>query len=330
MANVMESGVFSFISRFSIALFLMLAVSAQATAMTVYDVIQLSKKSYSDQDIIALIETTDSAFELKAGDVARLVELGVSEPVIQAMLKAIPAKPLAEPDHDTATGQYFTNPADKIPGSGTAIAYITSSKSVPRADINSEILEESGSGRHHHQVITFSGISLFVLRDEGNYPSVSARARAVVDRLRTASAIDDGQFQPAHVAGSDTVMFTAAGSGRTFIIVSVSPRDASAYQRRSGRRVTPDLLAAYWSDLLTDYWSLALGSRPPDRLATLHEGEALQELYDGLDKSISNDADRLTGAFQSLPKQERDHLLQLAVSVPRDFNATDEHTGETP
>ena len=77
---------FSLISRFSTAIFLMLAVSVQATAMTVYDVIQLSKKSYSDQDIISLIEITDSAFELKAEDISRLVELGVSEPVIQVML----------------------------------------------------------------------------------------------------------------------------------------------------------------------------------------------------------------------------------------------------
>ena len=159
---------------------------------------------------------------------------------------------------------------------------------------------------------------------------MTARARAVVDRLRAASAMDDGQFQPIHVAGSDAVMFTATRTTRTVIVVSVSAQDASTYQRRSGRRVTPDLLAAYWSDLLTDYWSLALDGRPPVRLAKLHEGEALQELYDGLDTSIKDDAERLAGAFQSLPKQEREHLLRLATSVPRDFKATDEHARETP
>ena len=305
---------FSFISRFNLVLFLILVVSARATAMTVYDVIQLSNNSYSDQDIIALIEATDSAFELNADDISSLVELGVSEPVIQVMLKAVPAEP----------------PVDYKPGSGTTTVYNTSEKLVPRADINSEPMKEPGSGRHHHQVLTLSGIRLFLLRDEGGYPTVTARARAVVDRLRAASAMDGGQFQPVHVAGSDAVMFTVTGTTQTVIVVSVSAQDASAYQRRSGRRVTPDLLAAYWSDLLTDYWSLALDGRPPVRLAKLHEGEALQELYDGLDTSIKDDADRLAGAFQSLPKQEREHLLRLATSVPRDFKATDEHARETP
>lgn len=308
----------SFNSRLNAVLFLMLAVSAQATAMTVYDVIQLSKKSYSDQDIIALIETTGSAFELKADDIPRLVKLGVSEPVIQIMLSAVPTEPPVESSLDAAPDQLATIPLD-----------IKSDKLVPRAVVDSEPLTEPGSGQHHHQAINFSGIRLFVLRDEGGYPSVAARARMVADRLRAASALD-GQFRPAHVADSDTVVFTVAGTSQTVMVISISAQDASAYQRRSGRRVTPDLLATYWSDLLTDYWSIALGSRPPDRLSMLHEGEALQELYKNLDMSINNDADRLTGAFQSLPKRERDHLLQLAVSVPRGFNADASHAGKTP
>ncbi|HED14935.1 MAG TPA: hypothetical protein ENI62_15005 [Gammaproteobacteria bacterium] len=308
----------SFNSRLNAVLFLMLAVSAQAAAMTVYDVIQLSKKSYSDQDIIALIETTGSAFELKADDIPRLVKLGVSEPVIQVMLSAVPAEPPVESSPDAAPEQFATIPLD-----------IKSDKLVPRAVIDSEPLTEPGSGRHHHQAINFSGIRLFVLRDEGGYPSVAARARMVADRLRAASALD-GQFRPAHVAGNDTVMFTVTGTSQTVMVISISAQDASAYQRRSGRRVTPNLLASYWSDLLTDYWSIALSGQPPDRLSMLHEGEALQELYKSLDTSIDNEADRLTGAFQSLPKQEQDHLLQLAVSVPRNFNTTDVHTGEAP
>jgi len=322
--------VFYLVSRLMVALVLMLGMTTQVTAMTVYDVIQLSKKSYSDQDIIALIETTNSAFELKADDIPRLVELGVSEQVIQVMLKAVPAEPPLASAPDTAPGKYGALPVDKQPGSGTAIAYIASEKLVPRADISSEPLREAGSGGHRHQVIMLSGIRLFVLRDESGYPTVTVRARTVAERLRAASTMDDGQFQPAHVAGSDAVIFTADKTTRTITVVSVSPQDASAYQRRSGRRVTPDLLAAYWSDLLTDYWSLALDSQPPVRLAKLHEGEALQELYDRLDTSIENNTDRLTGAFQSLSKQEQEHLSQLAVSVPRGFSDTDEHSGETP
>ena len=322
--------VFSFLPRLVIALYLLLAVSAQAAAMTVYDVIQLSKKSYSDEGIIALIETTDSAFELKADDIPRLVELGVSEPVIQAMLKAVPAEPPVESAPDRAPGQYVGSRVEHKSAGGAANALVGSEKTVPRAKVDSELLTEPGSGGHHHRVINLSGIRLLVLRDEGGFPTVAARARAVVERLRGASAMEEGQFQPAHMGGRDAVVFISSGTGRQVTVVSVSTRDASAYQRRSGRRVTADLLAAYWSDLLTDYWSLALEGQPPVRLAALHEGEALQELYDGLDKSIGNDADRLSGAFLSLPKQERDHLLQLAVSVPRDFNVAEEHAGEAP
>ncbi len=69
-----------------IALFL----CSQAFALTIYDVLQLSGKEYSDDDIIALIQATNSAFELKAEDIPRLMELGVSETVIQTMLKAVP------------------------------------------------------------------------------------------------------------------------------------------------------------------------------------------------------------------------------------------------
>lgn len=321
---------FPFINRFSLALYLLLAMSAQVMAMTAYDVIQLSKKSYSDQDIIALIKITDSAFELQADDISRLVELGVSDVVIQAMLKAVPAEPQVYSAPGSAPGKYYESRFDQKPGNEAATVYITPGNSVPHADINSEPLEEPGSGGHSHQVITLAGIRLFVLRDEGGYPTVTARVMAVTDRLSSASAMNDGQFHPAHVAGSDAVVFTVAGTGRTITVISVSAQDASAYQRRSGRPVTSDLLAAYWSDLLTDYWSLALGGQSPDRLTTVHEGEALQELYNALDASIDNNTDRLTGAFQSLPRQERDHLSQLAMSVPRTFNATNEHTGEIP
>lgn len=326
----MEQDLFSIVRRLSLALYLLLAVSAPATAMTAYDIIQLSKKGYSDQDIIALIKTTDSAFELQADDISRLIELGVSDLVVQAMLKAVPGEPSVDSSPATAPGQYSENLFGYKPDSETVTVYITPGNSVPRVDINSELLEEFGSGGHHHQVITLSGIRLFVLRDEGAFPTVEARVNAVTDHLSIASTMHDGQFRPAHVAGSDAVVFAVPGTSQTITIVSVSAQDASAYQRRSGRWVDPELLAAYWSDLLTDYWSLALGNQPPDRLSALHEGEALQELYNALDTSIDNNTDRLAGAFQSLTKQERDHLSQLALSVPHAFSSINEHTGVTP
>ena len=174
---------FSFDRRLIVAFVLMLAVSAQATAITVYDVIQLSKKSYSDQDIIALIEATDSAFELKADDIVRLVELGVNEPVIQAMLKAVPAEPPVGHAPDTAPGQYATSPADKEPGSGTAITFITSDKLVPRAFGTAErarFRASSPSGHHsfRNPVVCTQGRRRLSIRDSacqsGGRPSQSS------------------------------------------------------------------------------------------------------------------------------------------------------------
>ncbi len=72
-------------------------VCAQAHALTVYDVIQLSSKNYSDQDIVTLIKVTDSAFELRAEDIPHLMDLGVSETMIQAMLKATHLKASSDP-----------------------------------------------------------------------------------------------------------------------------------------------------------------------------------------------------------------------------------------
>jgi len=78
----------STIRSFIAAAALTLTVCGQVYALTVYDVIQLSSKDYSSQDIVALIAATDSRFALKAEDIPRLMDLGVSETVIQVMLKA--------------------------------------------------------------------------------------------------------------------------------------------------------------------------------------------------------------------------------------------------
>jgi len=320
--------------RVGISIFLMLATLTPASAITVYDVIQLSNKNYSDKDIIALVEATESAFSLKAEDISRLSNLGVSEPVLQAMLKAAPAKKVVANEKaitKTTSEKHDSNPVDNTFDSSDVINPLPAPADdiVPRADIYSEQIEESGAGHHQHQVITLSGIQLFTLRDEGSYSSLDERAKAVAKRLSAASA-EDGEFHPDHVAGNDAVMFAAAGSTQKTLIISVSKEDAHAYQRRSGRHISQDLLAAYWSDLLSDYWALAFGGQQPERLAKLHEGEALQDLYERLDKTDNVDENRLSSAFRSLSKQERDHLLKLAVSVPGDFIASEEHEGETP
>ncbi len=71
---------------------------SSAHALTVYDVIQLSNKKYNNTEIIKLIDDTGSAFELTAEDIPKLIELGVSEPVVQSMLKAKPTAEQEQPE----------------------------------------------------------------------------------------------------------------------------------------------------------------------------------------------------------------------------------------
>lgn len=317
---------------------LALTVCGQVYALTVYDVIQLSSKDYSDQDIVTLIEVTDSAFALKAEDIPRLMDLGVSETVIQTMLKAKHSEPLsdspADPAQQEANAQVITehnDATDRVAKpAGTATVYITSHKTVARKGFIAEPFEEAAAGGHRHRIITLSGMQLFVLRDEGQYASVAARGDTVVNRLEEAASFGSGTFQPVHMAGKDTVMFSGSNGARAVVIVSVSEQDAHTYQRRSGRRVTAELLAAYWSALLSDYWSIAIADEPPARLTSLHEGEALQALYDRLAESGTSDGSKLAGTLQSLSHQEQQHLLRLATGVPHDFNTRSPPVAEHP
>ena len=137
-----------------IALFL----CGQAIALTVYDVIQLSGKNYGDDDIIALFQATNSAFEIKAEDIPRLMELGVSETVIQAMLKAVPKEIVAHPvatSPATSPGAAISpTPVEHAPGSGTAAntatVFIAPSKTIAGGSLDFQPFREPGAGGHHH------------------------------------------------------------------------------------------------------------------------------------------------------------------------------------
>ena len=199
----------------------------------------------------------------------------------------------------------------------------------PHLLIQSRAVAEKRAGHHQHQAIYLSGIKVLLLRDEGTYPSVTARANAVVNNLRKVFLLTEGTFKPNHVAGSDLVMFSSRKLKLNMLILTVSKQDANAYERRSGHRITTNLLAAYWSDLLSDYWSLTLNHRSPTRLVKLHEGEALLKLYSGSNNSVHRgDTANITTAYQALTNQQREHLLHLAETVPKDFKPSAEFTGE--
>ena len=53
-------------------LLLLTLAAGPAVALSIFDIIQFSKSGYGDQQIIALIQATDSVFELEAEDLPRL------------------------------------------------------------------------------------------------------------------------------------------------------------------------------------------------------------------------------------------------------------------
>ncbi|VAW53895.1 hypothetical protein MNBD_GAMMA07-1978 [hydrothermal vent metagenome] len=304
--------IFSF-NRKSAVFFIALFLSAQASAITVYDVIQLSDKAYSDDNIIALIKNTNSAFELKADDVSRLVELGINEPIIQAMLKATPP---AKENSNIGT----TTPApESTKHAHNKATSTTSDLRITWSNIHAVPLDESASGGHHHQAIAFSNIQLFILRDRGRLPSLARRAKVVTNQLIKVSGLS-GAFNTGHNGVHDTIIFTDYETLKDVIILEVTPRDAKTYQRRSQRKVTSKLLAAYWSSLLTDYWALTFDNQAPEQLVTLNKGKALLKLYQGIDQSIKGNAEKLAQSFLQLDKQDQKNLKQLAATVPSDFN----------
>lgn len=289
----------------------------QAFALTVYDVIQLSSKNYSDNEIIKLIQATNSAFKLTAEDLPRLLEAGVNDSVIQVMLTTTPDNTRTPTENINIT---------TVPTSSTAV-FATAVKQIAGGHFVYDPVQEAGSA-HHHGAISLAGIRVFIVRDEAAFPSIEARARRVVKQLEQASMIGEGSFHPGHFAGGSSIEFHGEKIHSPLIILKVTTADAYAYQRRSGRTLTPDILAAYWSDLLSDYWSITINKVAPTRLAGLHEGEALIALHEQWTSLSSTSTAQLADAAQRLPRQEQQHLLHLATTVPRDYLINPSHLAE--
>ena len=62
------------------------AAVTPASAVNIYDVVQLSRAGYGDDEIIVIIGATESVFELTSEDIVGLENLGISSPVINAMM----------------------------------------------------------------------------------------------------------------------------------------------------------------------------------------------------------------------------------------------------
>jgi hypothetical protein len=80
------------------------------SAISVYDVVRLSQQNYRDDDIVRIIQATDSRFLLSADDAARLRKEGVTEPVLREMLSR-PAREKSEAPAAKRPGKPTRQPA---------------------------------------------------------------------------------------------------------------------------------------------------------------------------------------------------------------------------
>src|ERR1700693_767356 len=86
---------------------LLLLLPASLAAISVFDVIRLSQGRYSDEEIIRLIQTTDSRFVLSAEDSVRLRNAGVTEGVIREML----SRPAPQRESEPAASEGAAHPS---------------------------------------------------------------------------------------------------------------------------------------------------------------------------------------------------------------------------
>lgn len=328
----------------------LLGFARLAVGLTILDIVQLSQRGYDSAQIIALIDATNSVFQLEAEDLPRLKQLGVSEAVIRVMLKRVaprdqtsgqPASGAASdpkpvdprpitPNREPSLGvlaQRLNSHRAQVPDATAAASNGGPVESVIRTSVSADRVAaplaafhpvpENLTGGHAHVAVALGGWDIFILREEGAYASVNARAEEVAHRLEALRDTSDGDFQHAMIGGEQAVVFRSARDVRQVAILSVTPRDARTYAIRSGRPVNAALLARYWADLLSDYWRVIVKRSAPERLTTTHSGEALMALYDAVrNNGATNGRD---GPSEILPESVRHHLQELAGAVPKDY-----------
>ena len=320
-----------------------------AWAVSVYDVIQLSRQGYSDEEIVNIIRATRSVFKLTAEDIPRLKNLGVNEVVIRTMLRFVPAElagtesiasdALDREPSPLANSAIANRPSDELVEENAAATAesrshagsgdhgrATSSAITPEW-FSIKAVSEEAAGDHQHAYVTLISVPILILRDEGRFLSIEDRGSAVVSNLQEALRMGDGRFKMLHTGEAELVVYHSADL-RELPIITVSRHDVAAYDVRSERRVTADLLASYWAALLNDYWAITFQRRAPSRLVNLHRGDALTLLFEVVNRTGPDEPLNLGAAVQRLPGAIQSHLERLATTVPDDFDTWPEYVGE--
>ena len=87
MSSISTVGYVAAAQRIILLLVLLSAPVSLTLAMNIYDIVELSRRGYSDYEIVGIIEATESVFELTSEDIVGLENLGISPQVIEAMME---------------------------------------------------------------------------------------------------------------------------------------------------------------------------------------------------------------------------------------------------
>lgn len=349
-----------------------LLIPGICSAISLYDVIQLSKAKYSDSRIIELIQTTNSRFQLDAEAVINLKQAGVSEKVIKAIIEASeprksdegpsPQEELEREPSETPADHQHTHQRDQEEeNSETSSGHqhqqeheavkenaehsLTSPSALPEKELKPVpalspsgpfgffAFEEVGAGHgspHQHCAVSINEVGIFVLRGESGFRTVSDRAGQIADLLNRVVNTPDGRFF-ASGEPDPAVWYRPKQGGDLVRILPATSEDVIAYQRRSLGRVSAFRLAAYWAALLNDYAQLFLFGRPPTELVHLHLGETLSRIYRDLSSPEKEENDDESSAatvvskvLDHLTADDKDHLIELAIRVPLEFQEKSE------
>jgi hypothetical protein len=295
-----------------VLILLLVFLPASLAAISVFDVIRLSQERYSDEEILRLIQTTDSRFVLSAEDTVRLRKAGVTEGVIREMLsrpapQREPGPPVAEsavnPSHPPAT----------VRESGDDVRY----GRRPEPPFSGSPYRERSADRPAHAAVTLGGIEVLIVRDAASFPSPLTRARAIAQALNGLATHASGRFA-ARAAGRDSKVIFEGRDGAATDVVSVTPADAAAYRTGGRQQVSAGTLASFWAALLNDYWSIGVAGKPPRYLVDSRDGQALEELSRAI--RLPAGAAAVSAALDSLGRTDRERLRRLPTAVPEDLD----------
>ena len=279
-------------------------------AISVFDVIRLSQEKYPDEEILRIIQSTDSRFVLTAEDTIRLRREGVTEIVIREMLSRPAREKAAAPG--TVPAAKPARPSTIIRGTGTDVRI-----DRPEKLFAGSPFKETGAAGREHAAVTLAGIEVLILRDQSGFPSPLARARAVAMTLNGLAGRSSGRFS-ARAAGKDAAKVVFASSETsTADVVTIAPADVAAYQARSREPVSAGTLAGFWAALLNDYWSIGVLGKPPRYFVDSPEGPA----FDRLSRAVRapaglRNAAAFRAALDSLGRPDYERLRKLPTAVP--------------